>query len=88
MKDLAIGLLDFGVRRLSMNSLLRVTDLLDYAARADQLGFSRLWLSEHQLSNRTFADQAELDKACLDAWNSLTTERIRSLCKVAWLPEI
>lgn len=51
MKDLAIGLLDFGVRRLSMNSLLRVTDLLDYAARADQLGFSRLWLSEHHIGS-------------------------------------
>jgi alkanesulfonate monooxygenase SsuD/methylene tetrahydromethanopterin reductase-like flavin-dependent oxidoreductase (luciferase family) len=50
MKKLAIGLLDFGVRRASMNSLLRVNDLLDYAGRADQLGFSRLWLSEHHIA--------------------------------------
>jgi alkanesulfonate monooxygenase SsuD/methylene tetrahydromethanopterin reductase-like flavin-dependent oxidoreductase (luciferase family) len=49
MKKLAIGLLDFGVRRPSMNSLLRVSDLLDYAGRADSLGFSRLWLSEHHI---------------------------------------
>jgi alkanesulfonate monooxygenase SsuD/methylene tetrahydromethanopterin reductase-like flavin-dependent oxidoreductase (luciferase family) len=49
MKKLAVGLLDFGVRRPSMNSLLRVNDLLDYAVRADSLGFSRLWLSEHHL---------------------------------------
>ena len=49
MKKLAIGLLDFGVRRNSMNSLLRVSDLLDYAVRADLLGFSRLWLSEHHI---------------------------------------
>lgn len=49
MKKLAIGLLDFGVRGPKMNSLLRVNDLLDYAARADVLGFSRLWLSEHHI---------------------------------------
>jgi alkanesulfonate monooxygenase SsuD/methylene tetrahydromethanopterin reductase-like flavin-dependent oxidoreductase (luciferase family) len=51
MKKLAVGLLDFGVRRASMNSLLRVADLLDYAARADALGFSRLWLSEHHIAS-------------------------------------
>lgn len=51
MKKLAIGLLDFGVRRASMNSLLRVTDLLDYAVRAEQLGFSRLWISEHHIAS-------------------------------------
>ncbi len=47
-----------------------------------------LWLGEHQLSNRTFADQTILDAACLDAWNTLTPERIQSLCRVSWLPEI
>lgn len=49
MKKLAIGLLDFGVRRASMNSLLRVSDLLDYAGQAEQLGFSRFWVSEHHV---------------------------------------
>jgi alkanesulfonate monooxygenase SsuD/methylene tetrahydromethanopterin reductase-like flavin-dependent oxidoreductase (luciferase family) len=52
MKKLTIGLLDFGIRRPSMNSMLRITDLLDYAGRADRLGFSRLWLGEHHLAQR------------------------------------
>jgi len=49
MKKLAIGLLDFGIRHQSVNSLLRINDLLDYASQADRLGFSRLWLSEHHI---------------------------------------
>jgi len=49
MKKLAVGLLDFGVRTDSMNSLVRVNDLLDYAGQAEQLGFSRFWLSEHHI---------------------------------------
>lgn len=50
MKPLQIGLLDFGMRNSTMNSALRVTDLLDYATRADSLGFSRIWVSEHHLA--------------------------------------
>lgn len=52
MKKLSIGLLDFGIRHTEMNSLLRVTDLLDYASRADLLGFSRLWISEHHIPSK------------------------------------
>ena len=52
MKKLSVGLLDFGVRHTKMNSLLRVTDLLDYASRADMLGFSRLWISEHHIASK------------------------------------
>lgn len=49
MNKLAVGLLDFGVRTDSMNSLLRVNDLLDYAGQAERLGFSRFWVSEHHI---------------------------------------
>lgn len=52
MKKPSIGLLDFGIRHTKMNSLLRVTDLLDYASRADLLGFSRLWISEHHVASK------------------------------------
>lgn len=47
-----------------------------------------LWLQEHQLSNRTFADQETLNNACIDAWNTLTPERVRTLCRVSWMPAI
>lgn len=44
-----------------------------------------LFLKQHQLSNRVFKDQEELDQAALDAWNTLDTERFKSLCNVAWV---
>ena len=75
-------------KNLCVPSNITLKTLPPYSPELNPVDLVWLWLSEHQLSNRTFADQAELDKACLDAWNSLTTERIRSLCKVAWLPEI
>ena len=40
-----MGLLDFGLRHGKLNSLRVVEDLLDYAGRADQLGFSRFWIA-------------------------------------------
>jgi hypothetical protein len=46
------------------------------------------WLNQHHLSNRVHADEHELERACLDAWNTLTPERIRTLCRVDWLPVI
>jgi hypothetical protein len=46
------------------------------------------WLNQHHLANRVLAGQDELEQACLDAWNTLTPERIRSLCHVDWLPDI
>lgn len=45
------------------------------------------WLQDHHLSNRAFADQNALEVACTHAWNSLTPERLKTLCRVAWLPE-
>lgn len=44
-----------------------------------------LWLKEHRLSNRVYADQAELDRAALDAWNSIDADRFKTLCACPWL---
>jgi alkanesulfonate monooxygenase SsuD/methylene tetrahydromethanopterin reductase-like flavin-dependent oxidoreductase (luciferase family) len=52
MKQLTIGLIDFGVRESHLNSLEIISDLLEYAQHADQLGFSRLWLPEHHTAVR------------------------------------
>ena len=46
----AIGLLDFGVRHHTLNSLMRVDDLITYASDADALNYSRLWLGEHHIN--------------------------------------
>jgi len=45
----SFGLLDFGLRDTGMNSLRIVEDVLEYAKMADQLGFKRIWLSEHHI---------------------------------------
>jgi len=74
-----------GKLRVPENITIKI--LPPYSPELNPVELVWLWLGEHQLSNRTFADQAELDLACTDAWNSLTTDRIRSLCKVGWMPE-
>lgn len=51
MKNIQIGLLDFGVRTTLLNSLLRVNDLIEYAQNAEELGFSRIWLAEHHVGD-------------------------------------
>jgi hypothetical protein len=45
------------------------------------------WLNQHHLANRVLAGQDELEAACLAAWNTLTPDRIKTLCHVDWLPE-
>ena len=47
----------------------------------------RIWcfLKEHHLSNRVYADYDALLAAGTDAWNSLTTERMQSICRTTWI---
>jgi transposase len=43
------------------------------------------WLKEHQLSNRVYVDYDTLFQAGLDAWNTLTPERITTVCRTSWI---
>ncbi|MDG3582876.1 LLM class flavin-dependent oxidoreductase [Galbibacter pacificus] len=52
MKKIQLGLLDFGKRKSEYSSMGKVLDVIDYAIEADQLGFSRFWLSEHHNFSR------------------------------------
>jgi len=47
----------------------------------------RIWayLKSHYLSNRVFSDYADLFIACRSAWNSLTQERLQSVCRTDWI---
>ena len=47
----------------------------------------RIWayLKSHYLSNRVFLDYDDLLGVCGDAWNSLTEERLQSVCRTEWL---
>lgn len=48
----------------------------------------RLWayLRSHYLSNRVYRDYDDLLTASGIAWNQLTPEHLRSICRVEWIP--
>lgn len=46
------------------------------------------WMKEHDLSNRVFADEAEIDAACRGSWNRVTPDRIRSITHTEWVGRI
>lgn len=52
MENFKIGLLEFGLRDVSMNSLQIINDVIEYAQKADELGFSRFWLAEHHYPSK------------------------------------
>ncbi|UOQ52373.1 LLM class flavin-dependent oxidoreductase [Hymenobacter cellulosivorans] len=48
-----IGLLEFGIRsNKSNNPIQSIYEVIDYAVAADNLGFSRFWLTENYIKNR------------------------------------
>lgn len=48
----------------------------------------RLWayLRSHYLSNRVYQDYDDLLNASGQAWNQLTPEQLRSICRTEWIP--
>jgi luciferase family oxidoreductase group 1 len=52
MNQLQLGLLNFASINQVQDCLSDVQELIDYATLADQLGFSRFWLAEHQSFKR------------------------------------
>ena len=44
-----------------------------------------LWMKEHELSNRVFEDEADIDRACKKSWNGLDRDRIKSVCQEEWV---
>ncbi|MAN25765.1 LLM class flavin-dependent oxidoreductase [Mesonia sp.] len=46
MDKLRLGILEFGTGG-SIDSLTKIETIIEYARRADELGFSKFWLSEH-----------------------------------------
>jgi transposase len=75
-------------KRLRVPANITLKVLPPYAPELNPVELVWQWLNQHYLANRVLSDQAALEQACLDAWNTLTPERIRSLCRVHWLPEI
>ena len=55
MGKISFGLLDFGYRDSSLGSIGIQVDTIEYAKVADELGFTRYWLSEHYFKKRRAA---------------------------------
>lgn len=73
MEKFALGLMDFGYRNHKMNSMYCIEDVISYAVHADNLGFSRLWLTEHHISSKS---HAWTDPTVLLPIIALSTEKI------------
>ncbi len=47
MSNTRVGILEFGYYKKGVNSLAIIEKIIDYVIKADELGFSRFWLTEH-----------------------------------------
>jgi luciferase family oxidoreductase group 1 len=47
MENIKLGLLEFGYYKKGVNSLSIIQHIMDYVVKADELSFSRFWLTEH-----------------------------------------
>ena len=45
-------------------------------------------MKEHDLSNRVFANEAEIDQACHESSNELTREQIESITRPQWTKHV
>ena len=43
------------------------------------------WMRQHDLSNRVFVDEADIDRACCESWNKLTPERLKTITATSWI---
>ena len=43
------------------------------------------WMREHDLSNRVFEDEADIDEACKVSWNKLTPKRLKTITATGWI---
>ncbi|MFN3850372.1 MAG: LLM class flavin-dependent oxidoreductase [Spirosomataceae bacterium] len=53
MKPIRIGLIDFGYRSDTLNSLLKLDDVINYCIYGEEMGFDKFWIGEHHMPNRT-----------------------------------
>ena len=72
-------------KRLRVPENIKLLILPPYSPELNPAELIWLWLKQHQLSNRVFADQAELDKAAIDAWNTIDADRFKTLCAAPWI---
>ena len=77
-----------GSGQLCVPERISLVPLPSYAPELNPLERVWLHLREHHLSHRVLADYDALVAACCEAWNSLTAERLRSLCNYPWIAKV
>ena len=77
-----------GSRRLRVPDRMSLVALPPYAPELNPVERVWLHLREHFLSHRVLETYDEIVTACCEAWNSLTAERLRSLCNDPWIAKV
>jgi transposase len=75
-------------RRLRVPETITLVPLPAYSPELNPVERIWLYLREEFLTHCVFNSMDEIITACCEAWNSLTAERLRSLCNYPWIARI
>ena len=72
-------------RRLEVPGNITLLPLPPYSPELNPVERVWSWLKSHHLSNRVFDDSEDLLESGTLAWNTLTRQRLRTLCRTTWI---
>jgi transposase len=75
-------------RRLRVPETITLVPLPAYSPELNPVERIWLYLREEFLTHCVFNSMDEIITACCEAWNSLTAERLRSLCNYPWIARV
>ena len=76
-----------GSSRLELPDNISLLPLPPYSPELNPIERLWHWLKDHEFSNRVYPDYDDLLEAVSDMWNTLTRERIQSVCSCSWTHE-
>ncbi len=77
-----------GAKALRVPANITLLPLPPYSPELNPVERLWLYLRERYLSHRLLADYDAIVDACCQAWNQLTSERIRSLCNYPYIQQV
>jgi transposase len=77
-----------GSHRLHVPANVTLVPLPPYSPELNPMELVWLYLREHHLSHRLLDSYDAIVSACCEAWNSLTADRLRSLCNHPWIARV
>jgi hypothetical protein len=73
-----------GSNRIDLPENISLLPLPPYSPELNPIERLWHWLKDHEFSNRVYPDYDDLLEAVSDMWNTLTPERIQSVCARDW----